>query len=185
MNNFNLMFVKILVVLCMSVALMLSSNAFAAKPYKIGDTGPGGGIVFHVTDDGKHGLEAAQTDQSGDIQWFNWDYIQTGAAKSGVNGGSFNTDRIISNQGYGDYAALLAANYNGGGYGDWYLPSKDELNLMYINLHLAGLGGFADEGYWSSTEADADSAWVQGFGFGIQGSIIKVNTMKVRAIRAF
>ena len=173
MKNINQLSVKVFIALCF-IALILSNNTFAAKSgggskggsksgYVIGGTGPGGGIIFHVTDDGLHGLEAAPVDQSTGIEWYNGAYIETNASKSGINGGSFNTERIISAQGYGNYAALIAANYNGGGYGDWYLPSKDELNLMYQNLYLQGLGGFAADGYWSSTELDDFIAWGQTF----------------------
>jgi hypothetical protein len=52
--------------------------------------------------------------------------------------------------------------YKGGGYTDWYLPSKDELNQMYKNLHKNALGGFDNFAfYWSSTEGDDDDVWVQ------------------------
>jgi hypothetical protein len=163
--------------------------------YAIGDTGPGGGFVFSVTNDGLHGLEAAPTDQSASTQWYNGSFIVTGAVWDGING-QRNTDRIINSQGAGSYAALLCANYTGGGYGDWYLPSKYELNQMYIKIGQGAtapltnnVGGFANGAYWSSTEVDAFVAWGQDFGGGGQGSYIKDNgdriTLRVRAVRAF
>ena len=67
---------------------------------------------------------------------------------------------------------------------DWFLPSKDELNEMYINLHQQGLGGFANYGYWSSTEVDSEFAWVQNFISGYQYGVSK-DYDYVRAVRAF
>jgi hypothetical protein len=71
------------------------------------------------------------------------------------------------------------------GYSDWRLPTKDELNAIYVNLKKLGVGGFADNYYWSSTEHDDGSAWNQLFSSGSQDSRDKVSTVYVRAIRAF
>jgi len=189
MNTIKKSTANFLIMLCLGMALVLSGNAFAGKPgsggYVIGGTGPGGGIIFHLTDDGTKGLEAAPEDQAREITWWNGEYLETNAARSGIKGGSFNMDRIISIQGQGNYAALIAANYNGGGYGDWYLPSKYELNLMYENLHKQGLGGFTFFYYWSSTESDAGLAWEQLFGNGSQPPHGKHYGSNVRAVRAF
>lgn len=71
------------------------------------------------------------------------------------------------------------------GYSDWYLPSKEELNALYVNLKMVGVGGFADNAYWSSAENDSFIAWYQYFNFGIQYYYNKINSNYVRAIRAF
>ena len=74
------------------------------------------------------------------------------------------------------------------GYSDWYLPSKEELNSVYVNLKKVGAGGFALNYYWSSTEFDFvkyDFAWFQNFVNGSQLNFLKTNTFYVRAIRAF
>ncbi len=172
-------------ILLLVITVLLSGNVFSA--FTIGQTGPGGGIIFQVTRDGLHGLEASKVDQSTAIQWhvYNGIDLDTMAVKSGIRDGAFNTDRIIIIHGYENYAALLCANYSGGGYGDWYLPSKDELNLMYKNLHLKGLGNFtSNANYWSSTELNTDQAWVQLFTSGIQYVIAKRgNTARVRCVR--
>ena len=76
-------------------------------------------------------------------------------------------------------------NYSFMGKTDWYLPSKFELNLLYENLHMKGLGGFANGFYWSSTENDANFAWLQDFGDGYQGSGNKGYHSDVFAVRAF
>jgi hypothetical protein len=82
-------------------------------------------------------------------------------------------------------AADICANLNLGGYTDWFLPSKDELYLMYANLKVFGVGGFADYGYWSSSEFDGDDAWVQYFFNGAQLYDSKDYMYRVRAVRAF
>jgi hypothetical protein len=98
-----------------------------------------------------------------------------------------NTERIILVQGSaGDYAAQIAANYQGGGFGDWYLPSKYELNLLFQKKAFVGL--FPGFGYWSSNESGNSNAWGQDFA-DIWGTQFYTNrTQKhssVRAIRSF
>ncbi len=104
--------------------------------------------------------------------------------RDGINGGHANTERIIIQAGPGSYAAQLCANYKGGNYADWYLPSKYELNLLYLQKDV--VGGFANDFYWSSTEAIGDYyAWTQSFGTGDQYSNSKPVEHYVRAVRAF
>ena len=157
-----------------------------ANSHYIGES-YGGGIVFYVYDNGQHGLIAATADQSTGIQWNNGSYTTTNAVRDQVNAGLLNTERIIINQGSGSYAAQICANYQGGGYGDWYLPSKYELNLLYLQKTV--VGGFASVYYWSSSEfensSSASSAWYQYFLAGFQGFELKNNAYRVRAVRAF
>ena len=156
----------------------------------IGDTYQGG-IIFYLDASGCHGLISAPSDQSSGIPWYNGSYTVTNAVRDGIGAGEFNTERIIANQATGAYAAQICANYQGGNYGDWYLPSKYELNLMYLNigqgnaLGLGNVGGFANFYYWSSTEVGNDVAWGQYFNDGFQGSPNKFNLYYVRAVRAF
>ncbi|MDC0231121.1 DUF1566 domain-containing protein [Aureispira] len=86
---------------------------------------------------------------------------------------------------YEDWATAvnLCANYTGGGYSDWFLPSKDELNQMYLNK--TAIGGFSNYIYWSSTEVHPNSAWTQNFDHGGTGLLYQGYTFNVRAIRAF
>jgi hypothetical protein len=71
-----------------------------------------------------------------------------------------------------------------GGY-DWFLPSKDELNKLYTNR--TAIGDFTGELYWSSSEYDANNAWVQSFQTGEQGPGLKSNAapVSVRSTRHF
>jgi len=73
------------------------------------------------------------------------------------------------------------------GYSDWHLPTKDELNALYVNLKMFGVGGFADKYYWSSSEISINLslAGLQGFSNGDQGDNVKYLPYYVRAIRAF
>ena len=82
--------------------------------------------------------------------------------------------------------------YDGGGYTDWFLPSKDELNLMYINKEAIDNAATANGGsslvnssYWSSSEHDNGIAWYINLGNGSRVVLVKNFTMNVRAVRAF
>jgi len=151
----------------------------------------GGGIVFYVYDNGNHGLIAATSDQSAGIRWNGGSYTNTRARADGVGAGLKNTALIIANQAAVDgsaFAATLCNEYtvtvDGVTYGDWYLPSKHELDLLYLQKTV--VGGFANSFYWSSTEFDDDLAWCQYFNTGSRANYDKDYLPGyVRAIRAF
>ena len=115
--------------------------------YKIGDTGPGGGIVFFA-ENGQY------KECGGELGSFNW-----------------------------HDASAAAHRYKGGDFTDWRLPDKDELDLIYQNLHVQGLGEFSKGWYWSSSPGDDNDAWKQNFNNGSQLNIIKFNSNRVRAVR--
>lgn len=163
-----------------------------------------GGILFYIDSTGRHGLVAAAFDQSSGIQWWNGVSNQTtGATGAGVGDGANNTSLIVSVQGAGSYAAQLCADLTLNGFSDWFLPSKDELNLMHqnettINTTAALRGGSSFNSdysyYWSSTEwvntyDNYDYAWGQYFNTisqdGLQQYMTENNTWRVRAVRAF
>ena len=177
-----------------------ASNSVIPDP-QVGDFYQGG-VVFHIFEDGDtgyvagetHGLIAAVQDQSSGIRWFNGSYDTTGATGTAIGTGATNTTTIISEQGPTEtsYAAGLARAYTGGGHTDWFLPSKDELNKMYlkrgdINTTAVANGGsdFSTNYYWSSTESDDNNAWLQIFSDGYKYSNNKGLTGSVRAVRAF
>ena len=82
-------------------------------------------------------------------------------------------------------AKQLCDNYNEGGFSDWRLPTTDELQLIYLLLHKRKIGGFASSIFWSSTEFNKSSAWLQDFDNGLQDNYSTDNGCNVRAVRAF
>ena len=172
--------------------------------YSIGDAGPAGGLVFYdkgFYSDGWRYLEAAPSD----IGSFAFGYYRPDKENSNpigtslaVGSGKYNTERLVkhmdmdgkaysasSGEGVKEYAARRCLDYSHGGCDDWFLPSSDELNLMYKNLHKNGLGSFANYHYWSSSENDGYYAWVQNFDSGSQGNDSRNDVYRVRPVRAF
>ncbi|ABB23696.1 DUF1566 domain-containing protein [Pelodictyon luteolum] len=170
----------------------------------------GGGIVFYLDESRRHGLVAALVDSSVDVpdRWdkrhsvgqYRWstgqrmvknetDYAwrQLNAADVGMGQGAENTRKILLKYPPGSFrgsAAAIAAAYRGGGFCDWFLPSREELNELFLNRSFAG--GFAATGYWSSSESSAMCAWYQNFKSGVQYNTFgKDNLKRVRAVRAF
>ena len=154
-------------------------------------TSYGGGVIAYLLQSGdigydpsvQHGLIAATSDQSTGVRWYNGSNTITYATGTVIGTGLSNTMAIIANQLAGSYAATVARSYTGGGFTDWYLPSKDELNKLYINK--TAIGGFAVAYYWSSSESFALNAWNQNFNSGTQNNLTKSATYYVRAVRAF
>ena len=157
-------------------------------PPAIGDTHQGG-IVFYLDGNGG-GLIAAPSDQSS-ATW-GCDGQSIGGTSSAVGTGAANTTAIVSGCSETAIAARICADLTLGGYDDWFLPSKDELNLMFENIGngpdapLGNIGNFANYYYWSSTEHDNNFAWFQYFLNGTQYIYFnKSATFNVRAVRAF
>ncbi len=130
-----------------------------------------------------HGLIAATADQSTGATWGCSGTSITGADGTAIGTGNENTIDIEAGCTTSGTAADICANLSSGGYSDWYLPSIDELNKLYLNS--ADVGGFAYNYYWSSSEVSAILAWNQYFGSGYQSNDYKVDVYRVRAVRAF
>ena len=94
-----------------------------------------------------------------------------------------NTADILAGYSEAGIAAKLADDYSFNGFDDWFLPSSGDLNEMYINRGV--VGGFVSAGYWSSSEADNNEAFLQAFTTGGLGDVNKTGGVGVRAIRIF
>jgi hypothetical protein len=181
---------------------------------RVGDTGPGGGIVFYVAptrftskgsvcDAACKYLEAApvgwitaatpagQTNcgipgtSTADPQcvWSGNTTTRIGTTQAGIGSGYANTSAMIAQSNVAGRAATVARAFQGGGKTDWFLPSKDELNLLY--LQRSAIGGFASKDYWSSSEVAASNAWFQAFTNGNRAYSSKRYSNSVRPVRAF
>jgi uncharacterized protein len=162
----------------------------------VGDTGPAGGFVFYENPnyaaDGWRYLEAAPFDQSAGAKWGCFRRAIDGARGTAVGTGRQNTRDMLAACGERGTAADLCATLVVNGVGGWFLPSRDELALMYRNLKAAGVGDFRDGGasdnvsYWASSQLTADmAAHIDFADLGRQHFDDKDFPRRVRAIRAF
>ncbi len=175
---------------------LLITGCTTPTPVAVGDS-YGGGIVAYILQSGdpgydesvQHGLIAATSDQGSAVWSYSWTNLGT---ETGIGTGQSNTTAIVlwSNIiGETGVAAQRCDNYSitvdDVTYSDWFLPSIDELNKLYINR--VAIGGFPGRQYWSSSEQSAMCAWLWDFYlFGVKLYTIKnVITYSVRAVRAF
>jgi hypothetical protein len=166
--------------------------------YKVGDKGPAGGTIFYInpsSTDGWRYLEAAPASTESKVAWSSVRADVKGT-NAEIGTGKQNTQAIVThsiNNGESCRAAMICDNLRSGGYDDWFLPSKGELNLMFVYLKEAGIGGFKEDWYWSSSGSDrANGAWAQRFSDGYQNgggyggeAGQKDREQLVRAIRQF
>jgi len=182
---------------------------FTGSLYKNGNPYPGhyigefygGGIIFWLDETGEHGLICAKEDQSSGVRWYAGTSGDTQAKGNGPFSGETNTAIIIAaHVAIGDDGTTYAARIcnelqiteGGKTYGDWYLPSREELMLMYqnmanINATATAHGGteFVSAFYWSSTEVNNGVSWIVSFTSGGVSMYTKSGTNYVRAARAF
>lgn len=157
--------------------------------WTIGTTGPAGGLVYYdkgYYSDGWRYLEAAPIDQSSGTDWGCSGTLIPGSLNSAIGSGYNNTQAIIANCISSNIAARKTTDYSLNGFSDWFLPSRQELDLMYQNLHNSGKGSFNNiSTYWSSTQNNSISA--QGTSFSSGGTIHNNKTViyRVRAARRF
>jgi hypothetical protein len=164
-------------------------------PVAVGDS-YGDGKVAYILVNGdtgydpnvQHGLIAATADASETIAWSNITDTSVGTTGTAIGTGQANTTTIVG-QVVGETACTSGAAYYcdrlvEGGHSDWFLPSRDELNKLYINR--VAIGGFAGGIYWGSSEYSASYAWAQDFYDCVQGGDYKgYGGGRVRAVRAF
>lgn len=191
------------IVYCLGNAVQnVGAGRLAAVPGNIAGTPPPvagdsyqGGIVAYIFQAGDtgyvagqtHGLIAATSDQSTAAQWGCYGTEITGADGTAIGTGNQNTIDIMAGCATAGIAARLCGDLVLNGYSDWYLPSKDELNKLYINR--TAIGGFATGfGYLSSSESQiftTTGALDQNFGGGGQDVVDKNGSYRVRAVRSF
>jgi hypothetical protein len=174
-----------------------TTTTVAPVVYSLGDTGPSGGIIFYVDRtraEGSQYFEAACVGWSdgtcgGDdatdpkAQWGCYESPIAGADGLVIGTGAQNTVDIMRDCSALGIAGRLAGALELGGQDDWFLPSKDELNQMYI--WRIAIGGFTSDGYWSSSEFSASIAWSQIFLLGGQSDSDKDSVRYVRPVRSF
>ncbi len=144
----------------------------------------GGGIVFYVDGSGQHGLILSRNGLGYNGTW-GCESVNIPGTQTALGTGKANTELIASSCSDIGIAAQFALDLVHNGYNDWFLPSKDELKLMYDKRNLAA-DLFSNETRWSSSQNDANTAWAQKFDAG--GSQVasgKGSTHGARAVRAF
>jgi hypothetical protein len=149
--------------------------------FHVGDS-YAGGIIFYLDGTGQHGLISATTDQNTGAQWGCYG-TTIGGTSTAFGTGQANTTAIVNGCLTVGIAARICNDLVLNGFSDWFLPSRDELNTMYMQKTV--IGGFANAYYWSSSEDDNDLAIFQYFYNGTQNATNKDYTNHVRAVRAF
>jgi hypothetical protein len=144
----------------------------------------GGGIVFYLDSTKVHGLIMASADQSTSAQW-GFFKEQIGANGKNIGDGKQNTDMISKTSTDKGIAANICSSLQLNGFGDWFLPSIEELKPMYYNFKAKALGNFSSTQYWSSSETDFNNAWMMNFGLGASTENNVVQYYCVRAVRHF
>jgi TolB-like protein len=171
-----------------------SAQSTPNQIYEIGDTGPAGGMVFYDKGQYTDGWRYMEVSPSnlGKAYWGPYDTDIKGT-ETGIGTGKKNTEIIVTalnRMRQKGMAAQLCKEYSLNGYNDWFLPSKDELNLIYENLiKMNYMETFHEGQFISSSQYDASNAWGQRFDSRYntyQGDYRKnISGMYVHAVRAF
>ena len=195
---------------------LYAANSGSSTPGPQGATGPqgpagvggfvhyigevfGGGVIFHLWKDNsgvEHGLVVDLNDLSGAAGYSNVDNTLIGLSAQSYWNGLGNSNSIVAQIGHTSSAAALCLNSSSSGQNDWYLPSIQELNMLWNNYfnvsmtfsQIPGATVLNPSGYWSSSEYDNDSSWGVDFGSGItyaNASYNKISPKRVRAVRLF
>ncbi len=152
--------------------------------------GPSGGIVFYdkgYVSDGWRFLEVSPKDAGSKYVW--GPSTDAGTSES-VGSGKKNTELIAESRIGKDTVSRGVKEFRQGGKSDWFVPSMEELNLMYENLYLNGVGNFSDKTYWSSSEIGLSKAYYINFRTGKKASMTSMDASKgneysLRPVRAY
>ena len=160
-----------------------TDNSSDQGVYAIGDVGPGGGRVYITpsTRGNTTGLYFEAAPAESQDYWCNNRSTWLGASGTAIGQGQSNTAAADATCTSG--AIQIASDYANNGFSDWFLPSLDELNELYVNR--AYVGGFSSGYYWSSSEYSGYSAWSPNFYDGYQSFYSKNYASYVRPVRAF
>jgi hypothetical protein len=156
----------------------------------------GGGVIFHLWKDAQgveHGLIVALTDQSVGTVWSNVSITSIGTSAQSSWNGLTNSNAIVAQAGHTSSAAKLCLDLVSGGQTDWYLPSIQELSMLWNNYYtvarslsqITGATQITPAIHWSSTEFNNGFAWFLGFLDGTIANNNKSAPYDVRAVRAF
>lgn len=144
----------------------------------------GGGIVFHVSDNGQHGLITAVVDESTRKQRYYRAFADTVDFRGGVGAGKILTRDFNSSGDAGAEDARVYANHEAESYSDWYLATKYDLDKLYLNRRV--IGGYADFAMgWKKIEVSSLNTWFQSFNTGAKFTNGKDDVVYVRVIRKF
>lgn len=168
-----------------STTTTTSTTTTIPPTYTIGQAALGG-IIAYINGGGTSGTSGfvvTSTDISTSADWGCYGTLLPGADGTAIGTGNQNTIDIMAGCPTAGIAARLCGDLVQGGYSDWYLPSRNELNAIYTNR--VAIGGIGSNVYWSSSELTNNNASSQNFAFGTQSSVAKFNTYYVRAIRSF
>lgn len=186
------------------IIFFIINNLFSQeKTYMIGELGPADGYIFYdkgFYSDGWRYLEVSSEDLKHLYPWSSF-LIEIKNTSNDIGSGFFNTKAIVAVHNkkqkatllsgiveYKEQSAAMACNKSKNNKkDDWFLPSKDELFLIYTNIHKKGLGNFSNDFYWSSSEIFEFYAWTHNFNISFEGNPImfKDYTFRVRCIRSF
>lgn len=184
--------------LCFALAVLLlafvltgcvTAGNSSERVYNVGDVGPSGGLVFYDKGEFSDGWRYLEVAPASTEIMAGWGYegvaIETETA---VGSGASNTKMLLAQATFiaetaASYCDALTVKKTTG----WYLPSKDELALVFSALGRTGKDTFLQEGfaYWSSSSFDERRSWAQGFSNAVQGRVEKSELLAVRAIRSF
>lgn len=153
-----------------------------------------GGVVFYLDATREHGLTCAVSDQSFAAPWACTPLVVDGADGIALGTGAQNTIDIVNacSSTSSEFAADLCDKLELNKFDDWFLPSKDELDLLYqnrekVNETAKANGGaqLEDTEYWTSSHKTSNTVWIQNFSAGNQSGGFEDKLFNVRAIRAF